>query len=419
MRDLETLSAYRVLTRRTVSELNSEGYVLEHKKSGARLFLLSNEDDNKVFSIGFRTPPYDSTGVPHILEHSVLCGSEKFPVKDPFVELVKGSLNTFLNAMTYPDKTVYPIASTNEKDFHNLMDVYMDAVLHPNIYKEEKIFRQEGWHYELESEDGPLTYNGVVYNEMKGAFSSPESVLDRLIQQTLFPDTCYGVESGGDPKNIPDLTYEQFLNFHRTYYHPSNSFIYLYGDMDMAEKLEWLDQEYLSHYDRNDREARIDSHIPMQKGFDAPKEVEAAYSITEEEDEENGCYLSISDVVGTDLDPKLYVAFQILEYALIDAPGAPLKQALLDAKIGGDIMGGYDSGILQPYFSVIAKDARADQKGEFLAVVKGTLRKLANEGLNRKSLLAAMNYYEFKYREADYGNYPKGLMYGLHGQLVV
>lgn len=413
MRDLETLSAYRVLTRRTVSELNSEGYVLEHKKSGARLFLLSNEDDNKVFSIGFRTPPYDSTGVPHILEHSVLCGSEKFPVKDPFVELVKGSLNTFLNAMTYPDKTVYPIASTNEKDFHNLMDVYMDAVLHPNIYKEEKIFRQEGWHYELESEDGPLTYNGVVYNEMKGAFSSPESVLDRLIQQTLFPDTCYGVESGGDPKNIPDLTYEQFLNFHRTYYHPSNSFIYLYGDMDMAEKLEWLDQEYLSHYDRNDREAQIDSHIPMQKGFDAPKEVEAAYSITEEEDEENGCYLSISDVVGTDLDPKLYVAFQILEYALIDAPGAPLKQALLDAKIGGDIMGGYDSGILQPYFSVIAKDARADQKGEFLAVVKGTLRKLANEGLNRKSLLAAMNYYEFKYREADYGNYPKGLMYGL------
>lgn len=413
MRDLETLSAYRVLTRRTVSELNSEGYVLEHKKSGARLFLLSNEDDNKVFSIGFRTPPYDSTGVPHILEHSVLCGSEKFPVKDPFVELVKGSLNTFLNAMTYPDKTVYPIASTNEKDFHNLMDVYMDAVLHPNIYKEEKIFRQEGWHYELESEDGPLTYNGVVYNEMKGAFSSPESVLDRLIQQTLFPDTCYGVESGGDPKNIPDLTYEQFLNFHRTYYHPSNSFIYLYGDMDMAEKLEWLDQEYLSHYDRNDREARIDSHIPMQKGFDAPKEVEAAYSITEEEDEENGCYLSISNVVGTDLDPKLYVAFQILEYALIDAPGAPLKQALLDAKIGGDIMGGYDSGILQPYFSVIAKDARADQKGEFLAVVKGTLRKLANEGLNRKSLLAAMNYYEFKYREADYGNYPKGLMYGL------
>ena len=389
MRDLETLSAYRILTRRTVSELNSEGYVLEHKKSGARLFLLSNEDDNKVFSIGFRTPPYDSTGVPHILEHSVLCGSEKFPVKDPFVELVKGSLNTFLNAMTYPDKTVYPIASTNEKDFHNLMDVYMDAVLHPNIYKEEKIFRQEGWHYELESEDGPLTYNGVVYNEMKGAFSSPESVLDRLIQQTLFPDTCYGVESGGDPKNIPDLTYEQFLNFHRTYYHPSNSFIYLYGDMDMAEKLEWLDQEYLSHYDRNDREARIDSHIPMQKGFDAPKEVEAAYSITEEEDEENGCYLSISDVVGTDLDPKLYVAFQILEYALIDAPGAPLKQALLDAKIGGDIMGGYDSGILQPYFSVIAKDARADQKGEFLAVVKGTLRKLANEGLNRKSLLAA------------------------------
>lgn len=413
MRDLEHLSAYRVLTRKTVKELNSEGYVLEHKKSGARLFLLSNDDDNKVFSIGFRTPPSDSTGVAHILEHSVLCGSEKFPVKDPFVELVKGSLNTFLNAMTYPDKTVYPVASTNEKDFHNLMDVYMDAVLHPNIYKEEKIFRQEGWHYELESENAPLTYNGVVYNEMKGAFSSPESVLDRYIQKTLFPDTCYGVESGGDPKDIPDLTYADFLKFHKTYYHPSNSFIYLYGDMDMAEKLEWLDKEYLKHYDRNDEEAQIDSHVPMQKAFKEPVHVETTYSITEEEDEENGCYLSVSDVVGTDLDPKLYVAFQILEYALIDAPGAPLKQALLDAKIGGDIMGGYDSGILQPYFSVISKDARADQKGEFLTVVKGTLRKLANEGLNRKSLLAAMNYYEFRYREADYGNYPKGLMYGL------
>lgn len=413
MRDLKDLTAYQVLEQKHVKELNSEGYVLEHKKSGARLFLLSNEDDNKVFSIGFRTPPSDSTGVPHILEHSVLCGSRKFPVKDPFVELVKGSLNTFLNAMTYPDKTVYPIASTNDKDFQNLMDVYLDAVLNPNIYREEKIFKQEGWHYELESEDGPLTYNGVVYNEMKGAFSSPESVLDRYTQQVLFPDVCYGFESGGDPKNIPDLTYEDFLNFHRKYYHPANSFIYLYGDMDMAEKLEWLDTEYLGKYDRNDEVAKVDSRIPMQKSFDEPKEAEISYSITEEEEGEAGTYLSVSDVVGTDLDPKLYIAFQILEYTLLDAPGAPLKQALLDAGIGGDILGGYDSGILQPYFTVIAKDAKAEQKGEFLAVVKGTLRKLADQGINKKSLLAGMNYHEFRYREADYGNYPKGLMYGL------
>ena len=409
MTSVKDLKAYRFLREKNVKELNSTAYFLEHIKSGARLFLLSNDDENKVFSIGFRTPPSDSTGVPHILEHSVLCGSKKFPVKDPFVELVKGSMNTFLNAMTYPDKTVYPVASTNDKDFQNLMDVYLDAVLNPNIYKEPKIFMQEGWHYELESEDGVLTYNGVVYNEMKGAFSSPESVLERYTQKVLFPDTCYGYESGGDPKDVPKLTYEAFLDFHRTYYHPSNSYIYLYGDMDMAEKLEWLDREYLGCYDR----LEVDSRIHMQKPFEAPKHEEITYSVTEEEDEENGAYLSISDVVGTDLDPKLYVAFQILEYTLIEAPGAPLKQALLDAGIGQDIFGGYDSGILQPYFSVIAKGAKAEQKGEFLAVVKGTLGKLADEGINRKSLLAGMNYSEFKYREADYGTTPKGLMYGL------
>ena len=213
MKNVKDLEAYRFLREKKVKELNSIAYFLEHKKSGARLFLLSNDDENKVFSIGFRTPPSDSTGVPHILEHSVLCGSKKFPVKDPFVELVKGSMNTFLNAMTYPDKTVYPVASTNDKDFQNLMDVYLDAVLNPNIYKEPKIFMQEGWHYELESEDGELIYNGVVYNEMKGAFSSPESVLERHTQKALFPDTCYGYESGGDPKDVPKLTYEAFLDF--------------------------------------------------------------------------------------------------------------------------------------------------------------------------------------------------------------
>lgn len=409
MKRLKEVTAYSVIDERRIDEINSQGTVLEHKKTGAKLFLLSNEDENKVFSIGFRTPPSDNTGVPHILEHSVLCGSKKFPAKDPFVELVKGSLNTFLNAMTYPDKTVYPVASCNEKDFQNLMDVYMDAVLNPNIYKEDKIFLQEGWHYELDSPEAPVTYNGVVYNEMKGAFSSPESVLDRYTQKVLFPDTCYGFESGGDPEFIPELTYEGFLDFHKTYYHPSNSYIYLYGDMDMTEKLEWLDEQYLSHYDKK----TVDSKIHVQKPFTEPKEAETEYSITEEEEGEQSGYLSVSSVVGTDLDPKLYVAFQILEYTLIDAPGAPLKQALLDAGIGNDILGGYDSGILQPYFSVAAKDASKEQKGEFLAVVKGTLRKLADQGINKKSLLAGMNYYEFRYREADYGTFPKGLMYGL------
>lgn len=412
MRDLENLKgleAYEVETLKGIEELNSAGAVLRHRKTGAKIFLLSNDDNNKVFCIGFRTPPRDSTGLPHILEHSVLCGSDKFPVKDPFVELVKGSLNTFLNAMTYPDKTVYPVASCNEKDFQNLMDVYMDAVLHPNIYKEEKIFRQEGWHYELENEDAPLTINGVVYNEMKGVYSSPESVLDRYIQKLLYPDNCYTQESGGDPEVIPELTYEQFLDFHRTYYHPSNSYIYLYGDMDMAEKLTWLDEAYLCHY-----EARpVDSAIPMQPPFEEPVEEEIFYSITEEEPEDHATYLSVNTVVGTDLDPRLYLGFQILEYALVNVPGAPLKKALMDAGIGEDILGGYENGILQPYFSVVAKGAEKEQKGEFLTVVKGTLRKLADQGLDKKSLRSGINYFEFRSREADYGTAPKGLMYGL------
>ena len=408
---LKDITQYRVLKETYIEEMNSQGVILEHVKSGARIFLMSNDDDNKVFCIGFRTPPEDSSGLPHILEHSVLEGSEKFPVKDPFVELVKGSLNTFLNAMTYPDKTVYPVASCNDKDFRNLMDVYMDGVLHPRIYREPKIFLQEGWHYEMESPEDDLTINGVVYNEMKGAFSSPESVLDRYTRAVLFPDNSYANESGGDPAFIPELTYEQFIRFHQTYYHPANSYIYLYGDMDMEENLRWLDEQYLSRYDRKD--CPVDSSIPLQKPFTEPVQREITYSVTPEEGTEKKTYLSVNTVVGTDLDPKLYVAFQILEYALISAPAAPLKQALIDAGLGEDIMGGYESGILQPYFSVIAKNADKEQKAEFLIAVKGTLRRLADQGIDRKSLLAGLNYYEFRYREADYGSAPKGLMYGL------
>lgn len=408
---VRALEAYRVEEEKRVEETDSGAMVLEHIKSGAKLFLLSNEDDNKVFCMGLRTPPKDSTGLPHILEHSVLEGSEKFPVKDPFVELVKGSLNTFLNAMTYPDKTVYPVASCNEKDFQNLMDVYLDGILHPAIYREPKIFRQEGWHYDLQSPEDELTINGVVYNEMKGAFSSPDSVLDRFIRNVLFPDNTYSYESGGDPAAIPSLTYEQFIEFHKNYYHPANSYIYLYGDMDMAEKLTWLDQEYLGKYDRKDCHAN--SSISIQDAFGGPVEKEITYSVTEEEGTADRTYLSVNTVVGTALDPVLYIAFNILEYTLINVPGAPLKQALIDAGIGQDIQGGYNSGILQPYFSVIAKNANPEQKGEFLAVVKGTLRRLADQGIDRRSLKAGLNYYEFRSREADYGSFPKGLIYGL------
>ncbi len=407
IRDLKT---YEIIKEDELTGIQAKGYLLRHKKSRARVLLIEKKDDNnKVFSIGFRTPPGDSTGVPHIMEHSVLCGSRNFPAKDPFVELVKGSLNTFLNAMTYPDKTVYPVASCNDKDFQNLMHVYMDAVLYPNIYEHEEIFRQEGWSYKLDSADDRLAYNGVVYNEMKGAFSSPEGVLDRVILNTLFPDTSYAYESGGDPEAIPDLTYEQFLDFHRKYYHPSNSYIYLYGDMDMEEKLDWLDREYLSSFDARE----VDSEIRFQEPFKEMKEKTFSYSIASEESEVDQTFLSYSKVIGTSLDKELYLAFEILDYALLSAPGAPLKKALTDAGIGKDIMGSYDNGIYQPIFSVISKNANEEQKQEFVELIEKVLSDIVKNGIDRKALEAGLNYHEFRYREADFGNYPKGLMYGL------
>ena len=375
----------------------------------ARVVLLENQDENKVFSIGFRTPPKDSTGVAHIVEHTVLCGSKEFPVKDPFIELAKGSLNTFLNAMTYPDKTVYPVASCNDKDFQNLMHVYLDAVFYPNIYKEEKIFRQEGWHYELEQTDAPLTYNGVVFNEMKGVFSSPSQLLERNIQQSLFPDTAYGVESGGDPEAIPDLTYEDYLAFHEKYYHPSNSYIYLYGDLDMEEKLNWIDAHYLSAFDA----ISVDSEVALQKAFDEKKEEYGFYSVTEGEETEGKAYFSYNAVCGDSMDRNLYRAFQVLSYVLVQSVGAPLKQALLDAGIGNDISSYYEESIRQPYFSIIAKNVRMEQKPDFLNLIRKELSRLVKEGINKQSLRAAINGLEFQYREADFGNYPKGLMYGL------
>ena len=406
---IEQLEAYELIEKREIDELKSTGYYLKHRKTGARVCLLSNEDNNKVFYIGFRTPAPDDTGVPHILEHSVLCGSKEFPVKDPFVELAKGSLNTFLNAMTYPDKTVYPVASCNDRDFQNLIHVYMDAVFYPNIYEKEEIFRQEGWHYELESEDAPLTLNGVVYNEMKGAFSSPEGVLEREILNSLYPDTSYANESGGDPEAIPALKFSEFLDFHSRYYHPSNSYIYLYGDCDMAEKLIWLDENYLSRYDC----LPVDSEVRTQKPFTETREIVREYSVSAEEGTEDKTYLSYNKSVGSTMDKELYLAMQVLEYVLLSMPGAPLKQALLDAGIGRDIMSSYDNGVKQPIFSIIAKEANAGQKGAFVEVIENTLRGLAEKGLDEKALRAGINYFEFRYREADFGSYPAGLMYGL------
>ena len=408
MSRLEELQNYRIITSEDIPEVNGKGYVLEHLKTKARVLIIENDDANKVFTIGFRTPPNDDSGIPHILEHSVLCGSKKYPVKDPFVELAKGSLNTFLNAMTYSDKTVYPIASCNNQDFENLMQVYLDAVFYPNIYIHPEIMRQEGWHYELDSVDGELKYNGVVYNEMKGVFSSAEQQLYRVIEMSLLPDTPYGKESGGDPKAIPTLTQERFQAFHQTYYHPSNSYIYLYGDCDMADKLEYIDREYLSNFAYKE----VDSHIAMQTPFDNMKQIETYYSISENETEENNTYLAYSKVIGSSLDKKQATAMAILEYALMDAPGAPLKKAIIDAGIGEDVFSSFDGGIQQTSFSVIAKNANESDKDLFVKTIEDTLKQ-ALEKLDKRSVEAAINNFEFKHKEANFGRYPKGLMLGL------
>jgi Zn-dependent M16 (insulinase) family peptidase len=407
---IHDLAEYEILDEHRVEDVQSDGFILRHKKSGARIAILSNNDDNKVFYIGFRTPPEDETGVPHIIEHTTLCGSKKFPVKDPFIELAKGSLNTFLNAMTYPDKTVYPVASCNDQDFKNLMDVYLDAVFNPNITKYEEIFKQEGWHYELTGKDDELKINGVVYNEMKGAYSSPDEVLSSQIYRSLFPDNTYSKDSGGNPEYIPKLTYEAYLDFYHKYYHPSNSYIYLYGDMDVVERLEWLDKEYLSQYDYK----KVNSEINKQPAFDEIKNVEAQYSITMDDSQENKTYLSYNRVVGDSLDEMLYQAFDVLDYALVSSPGAPVKQALIDAGIGDDVYGSYDAGILQPVFSFVAKNANASQADEFESIIENTLKEVVKTGINKEALLAGINSSEFKFREADFGQFPKGLLFGLN-----
>ena len=403
--------AYELVNIEKLNDLNSVGLLLKHKKSGARVAIISNDDDNKVFSIGFKTPPDNDTGMQHIIEHSTLCGSRKYPVKDPFVELCKGSLNTFLNAMTYPDKTVYPVASCNMADFKNIMDVYMDAVFYPAMYEHEEIFKQEGWHYELEDVDGELAYNGVVFNEMKGVYSSADDVLSRYTFVSLFPDSEYKNESGGDPEAIPQLKYEDFIKYHKEYYHPVNSYIYLYGDIDVDERLEYLNNEYLSAFDKND--VNIDAEVTFQKAFDAPKYETREYAITDDEPEEDNTYLSYNVVIGTSTDPVSYLALQILDYALIMAPGAPLKQALIDAGIGTDVYSVLETSVYQPVYSIITKNANESDRDRFVSVVEDTLSDIVKNGLSKRMVKAGINYYEFKYREADFGPYPKGLMYYL------
>ena len=403
-----TYHGFKLIEEKNIEELNSVTRLFEHVKSGARLLHIENDDDNKVFSIGFRTPPKNNNGLPHILEHSVLCGSRKFPTKEPFVELIKGSLNTFLNAMTFSDKTIYPLASKNEKDFVNLMDVYLDAVFYPNLYSKSEILMQEGWHYELEKKEDKLTYKGVVYNEMKGAFSSPEGSLMRKIQESLFPDTSYGVESGGDPEFIPDLTQKEFTEFHKKYYHPSNSYIFLYGDGNIDKQLEFINDKYLNDFDR----IEIDSAIKLQKPFSKMQEVKMDYPISCDDDENGKTFLSLNFVSGDNIsNPEMHLALEILEYLLLESAAAPLKKALVDAEIGKDVFGSFDNSILQPVFSIVVKNSNESEKEKFKEVVFTTLKNLVKNGIDKKLIEACINITEFKLREADLGGFPKGLFY--------
>ena len=400
---------FKLLMENEIKEIKGVCRLFFHEKSGARLLYIQSDDDNKVFSISFRTPPTDSTGLPHILEHSVLCGSRKFPSKDPFVELAKGSLNTFLNAMTFSDKTMYPIASRNDKDFVNLMDVYLDAVFYPNIYKKKEILMQEGWHYEIDNVEDELKYKGVVYNEMKGAFSSPEQILFRKIQETLFPDTPYRHDSGGDPEDIPELTYDQFKDYHKQYYHPSNSYIHLYGDGNILEHLKFIDEEYLNNF----KKVEPNTTIPLQAPFDKQQEVVVEYPISTNEKEDDKTFLSLNFAVSQSTNPELHLAFDILNNILLGSPAAPLKKALLESGLGKDVFGSFDYTVLQPVFSVVSKNTNLEEKTRFNEIVFDTLKNLVKNGIDKKLIEASINAYEFRLREADYGRYPKGLIYAM------
>ena len=405
----DVIHGFRLIHSEEIAEADGRGHTFVHEKTGARLFFLETADDNKVFSISFRTPPVDDTGVAHIVEHSVLCGSRKYPLKEPFVELVKGSLNTFLNAMTFPDKTMYPVASRNDRDFQNLMDVYLDAVFYPSMRTNPQVLMQEGWHYELDDADAPLRYSGVVYNEMKGALSAPDDLLGSRIMAALYPDTTYGCESGGDPEAIPTLTQEMFLDFHARYYHPSNSYIYLYGDMNIEEKLAYLDSAYLSHFER----IPVPSRIDRQQPFAGQVKAEHFYPIGTEEPLEENSFLSLNWVVGDTADRKRVMALQILDHALLRMQGAPLRQALIDAGLGRDVDSNYESDMLQPLFSIIVSKSETARADKFVRIVKETLRKLADGGLDHTLVQASLNTLEFRLRESDFGSSPKGLIYGI------
>lgn len=398
---------YSVVEKKELPDLNGAGYLLYHKKSGVKVVLISNDDENKVFTAAFRTPPENSKGTPHIIEHSLLSGSDKYPMKDPYLELVKGSLHTFLNAMTYADRTLYPVASCNQQDFKNLMDVYMDAVFCPAIRYRKEIFLQEGWRYEYDKEREKLQIQGIVYNEMKGTLTSPTKQLLMQSKRSLFPDTAYAYTSGGEPEEIPKLSYEEFLEFYEQYYHPSNCYLYLYGDMDFEERLAYLDREYLSHYEKKE----VHSELSVQPSFHKMVGEIGEYAVAKNTDCESGCYFSYSVVLPPVHDAMTYMSMRVLDYVLLSMSSAVLYQAFVKNGIGEDCWGDFLFSQKQPSYSIVCMNARMEQKEDFLQIIKETLRDVVKQGIDKELLYAAIHRLEFSYREADTGSDPKGLEY--------
>ena len=395
---------FELLQEQEIKEIKAVAKLFRHGKTGAELLSLATDDENKVFGITFRTPPSDSTGVAHILEHSVLCGSRKYPVKEPFVELLKGSLQTFLNAFTYPDKTCYPIASQNLQDFYNLIDVYVDAVFYPRITP--AIFQQEGWHFEKEKMDAPLSYKGVVFNEMKGAYSSPDSLLSEYSLQSLFPDNAYGFDSGGNPKEIPNLTYEQFHAFHERYYHPSNARIYFYGDDDPDERLKLLN-DYLKGFES----IQVDSKVRLQSPFTEPKRLTRPFMAGDENKDDPKGMVTVNWLLEETTDIETNFALGILEYMLLGMPGSPLRKALIESELGEDLAGGgLEDELRQITFSTGLKGVRMNETDKVEPLILKTLGDLARSGIDIKTRDAALNTIEFRLRENNTGSFPRGLL---------
>jgi presequence protease len=405
---------FELIREQQLAEINSTARHYRHVATGAELISLLNADENKVFGVSFATPPSDSTGVAHILEHSVLCGSRKYPIKEPFVELMKSSLNTFLNAMTFPDKTCYPVASQNVQDFYNLVDVYLDAVFHPRLTPQ--IFQQEGWHYELDGPDAPLAYKGVVFNEMKGNYSSPDNMLRELSQQSLYPDVTYGLDSGGDPKHIPQLTYEELKQFHAKHYHPSNARVFFYGDDDPEERLRLLDK-YLGEFDR----IEVDARVPLQRRFSAPKRLTRTYAAGTGEEEPQAeadkpkeSMISVNWMIDEIVDVETALGFDILEHILIGNPAAPLYKALIDSGLGEGLAGGgLDDGLRQPMFSIGLKGIDPADADKVERLIADTIGGLADGGIDPLTVEAALNTVEFALRENNTGAFPRGIVFML------